>query len=75
MKIRTKTIKGLTNTQEFVKNYNKFIDELDRQGFKEIELYETLHGKHAKEKVIIYAWLYVSELTVPTREVYTICYR
>ena len=75
MKVRTKTIKGLTNTQEFVNNYNEFIDKLDEKGFKELEPFETLHGKGAEEKVIIYAWLYINELVVPVKDVYTICYK
>ena len=86
MKTTKKTIKGwaakthyfagsnVKDTSLFEKNFKEYADN-HLNGFKRLQSYETLRGKQATEKVIIYGWYWRGAWSDPRKEITYIFYK
>ena len=78
MKTTQITLKCWANTSNeiFIGNFRAIESKLLKNGFKQLNTaFDTLRGKKATEKVIIYAWYWRGEWTDKTKGVYTIFYK
>lgn len=85
MKVTKKTIRGWANNSnlffsenttndKFVANLKKFEKE-NLSEFKVLSCFQTLRGKNAKEKVIIYGWYWRGSWADPTKEIVRVYYK
>ena len=85
MKTKSKTIKGWANdtslmtspnvrSSAFEQNLKEYRDR-HLSEYKELSFFDTLRGKGARVKFVIYGWYWRGAWADPTKEIYTTFYK